>query len=285
MPEERAPAKVNLFLHVIGERPDGYHTIDSLIVFADIGDRLMATCAPDLTLVVDGPFGAGISAGTDNLALRAAEALAQAAGIPGGAALRLTKNLPDSAGLGGGSADAAAVLRLLGRIWKLPENRAEILRLAASLGADVPACLASLPARVSGIGEVLRVVPRLPAFGLCLVNPGVAVPTKAVFEAWAGPSSKPAITPAFWPDAAAFAACLAELRNDLEVPAITLCPAIRSVLNALGAEEGCLLARMSGSGATCFGLFADATRAERAAARMMRPGWWCWGGGLAAGQR
>ncbi|MGH7104593.1 MAG: 4-(cytidine 5'-diphospho)-2-C-methyl-D-erythritol kinase [Acetobacteraceae bacterium] len=282
MPEEKAPAKVNLFLHVTGRRPNGFHTLDSLVVFADVGDRLTGTCAPELRLVVDGPFASDISAGSDNLVLRAAQALAQAAEVASGASLRLTKNLPHSAGLGGGSADAAAALRLLRRIWKLPNGETENLRLAAGLGADVPACVMSQPARMSGIGDVLHVAPALPAFGLCLVNPGVALPTKAVFEAWTGTFSKPAIIPPTWADAASLAACLSEFRNDLEVPAITLCPTIRSVLGALGAEHGCLLARMSGSGATCFGLFPDTISAERAALRILRPDWWCWGGGPAA---
>lgn len=282
MPEEKAPAKVNLFLHVTGRRPNGFHTLDSLVVFADVGDRLTAACTPELRLVVDGPFASDISAGPDNLVLRAAEALAQTAGVASGASLRLTKNLPHSAGLGGGSADAAAALRLLRRIWKLADRETESLRLAAGLGADVPVCLMSQPTRMSGIGEVLHVAPALPAFGLCLVNPGVALPTKAVFQAWTGTFSEPAIIPASWADAAALAACLAGLRNDLEVPAITLCPTIGSVLDALEAEPGCLLARMSGSGATCFGLFPDTASAEQAALRILRSDWWCWGGGLAA---
>lgn len=280
MPEEQAPAKVNLFLHVTGRRPNGFHTLDSLAVFADVGDRLTATCASELRLVVDGPFASDISAGPDNLVLRAAHALARAAGAANGASLRLTKNLPHSAGLGGGSADAAAALRLLNRIWKLPDREPENLRLAAGLGADVPACLMSQPTRMSGIGEILQLAPAPPALGLCLVNPGVALPTKAVFQAWTGAFSEPATIPASWTDATALATCLAGLRNDLEAPAISLCPAIRSVLGALGAEPGCLLARMSGSGATCFGLFRDTVSAEQAAFRIMRPGWWCWGGGL-----
>ncbi|MDA8049196.1 MAG: 4-(cytidine 5'-diphospho)-2-C-methyl-D-erythritol kinase [Rhodospirillales bacterium] len=281
MPDEDAPAKVNLFLLVTGRRADGYHTLDSLVVFADIADRLSATKAQDLTLSIDGSFFADLPTGAENLVLRAARALAAAAGIGAGAAFRLTKVLPHAAGIGGGSADAAAALRLLSRLWGLPRESVDLLPLAAGLGADVPVCLFSRPARLDGIGEMLRPAPALPRFGLCLVNPGLALPTKAVFAARRGPFSEPAYLPSGWPDAPSLAADLARLRNDLEAPAMTLCPPIATVLDALAAAPGCLLARMSGSGATCFGLFPDAVIAREAAGKIARPGWWCWGGGLA----
>ncbi len=241
---------------------------------------MTVTPAPNLRLVIDGPFAIGLPRGADNLVMRAARTLATAVGSAGGALLCLTKRLPHSAGLGSGSADAGAALRLLKRFWRLPDGCVDLLPLAASLGADVPACLKSFPARTSGIGEVLGHAPALPTFGLCLVNPGFALPTRAVFAAWSGRFSKSASLPSSWPDAAALAACLADLRNDLETTAITLCSPIATVLNALSAEPGCLLARMTGSGATCFGLFADAAIAKRAADRISRPDWWCWGGGL-----
>jgi 4-diphosphocytidyl-2-C-methyl-D-erythritol kinase len=278
--EELAPAKVNLFLHVTGRRADGYHTLDSLVVFAAIADRLAAASAAGLSLTIDGPNGAGLSAGEENLVLRAARALAEAAGRAPCASLRLTKTLPQAAGLGGGSADAAASLRLLGRLWGVGGSGVLADKLAPQLGADVPVCLAVRPARMMGMGEILSPPPTLPDFGLCLVNPGVPVPTAAVFAARRGPYSPPACLPQGWPDAASLAADLAQLGNDLEAPAISLCPAIRPVLAALASEPGCLLARVSGSGATCFGLFPDAATAARAAAALARPGWWCWGGGL-----
>lgn len=275
--EEAAPAKVNLFLHLTGRRPDGYHTLDSLVVFAAVADGLSARPARDLGLTVDGPFAAGVSSGADNLVLRAARTLAMARNVAPGARLSLTKNLPVAAGLGGGSADAAAALRLLGRLWGV----GGLAALAPSLGADVPVCLASRPQRMGGIGEVLGPAPRLPPFGLCLVNPGAALATASVFAARSCSFSAPTVLPAGWSEAAHLAADLAHLRNDLEAAAIALCPPVAAVLEALDSQPGALLARMSGSGATCFGLFPDAAAAAAAADRLAQPGWWCWGGGLA----
>lgn len=282
MAAETAPAKVNLYLHITGRRPDGYHTLDSLVVFAEIGDRLSAASAPDLGLRIDGPNAEGVPAGSDNLVLGAARALAGEAGNAPGAALTLTKMLPHAAGLGGGSADAGAALRLLKRFWQIPDGQVDLAAIAVRLGADVPACLGSLPVRMRGIGEVLTPAPLLPALGLCLVNPGLALPTKAVFAARHGNFSEPAGLPSGWADATLLARSLAGLRNDLEQPAIALCAQIATVLKALGEQPECLLARMSGSGATCFGLFPDAAAARRAAERVIRDGWWCWGGGLAS---
>ena len=278
---EAAPAKVNLYLHVVGRRADGYHLLDSLAVFPGAGDVLRATMAEGLSLRVGGAFGAGLGDGAENLVLRAARALAAVAGVRAGAALELDKRLPVASGIGGGSADAAAALRLLSRLWGvvLPEGR--LLEVAASLGADVPVCLASRPARMEGVGEVLGEAPRLPAFGMVLVNPGVAVPTPDVFRQWAaartGEYSARAALPGGWDNAAAMAAALRALGNDLEAPARTLCPPVDAALAWLGGRPGCLLARMSGSGATCFGLFEDAGTAERAADRPPA-GWWCWAG-------
>ena len=260
-----------------GRRADGYHTLDSLAVFAGVGDYLGARTAEGVSVRIEGPFAAGLSAGEDNLVMRAARALAEAGGIAPKAALTLAKNLPPASGLGGGSADAAAALRLLGRLWGVDR----LSGLAARLGADVPVCLRSRPARMGGIGEALSAAPALPELGLCLVNPGVAVATASVFAARRGPFSPPARLPEGWASAACLAADLARLGNDLEAPAIALCPAISAALAALEAAPGCLLARMSGSGATCFGLFPDPAAAAHAAAGLVRPGWWCWGGGLA----
>jgi 4-diphosphocytidyl-2-C-methyl-D-erythritol kinase len=277
---EAAPAKVNLYLHVTGRRDDGYHLLDSLVVFAGIGDTLGAAPAARLSLHVTGPFAAGLAGEADNLVLRAARALAAAAGVTAGARLVLDKHLPVASGVGGGSADAAAALRLLCRLWDVAPGAAELAGLAAGLGADVPACLESRAVRMGGIGERLSPAPALPSCGLVLVNPGVAVATAEVFRARRGAWSDPAALPAGWDDAAAMAADLAELRNDLEPAARALRPVIEAVLAALRATHGCLLARMSGSGATCFGLYPDAASARRALGAVSRPGWWCWAGAL-----
>ncbi len=277
--EEAAPAKVNLFLHVTGRRADGYHLLDSLAVFGPAADRLTATTASGLSLTLAGPFGESLAAEPDNLVLRAARALAAEAGCPGGAALQLEKHLPIASGIGGGSADAAAALRLLNRLWGCGLDAVALARIAAPLGADIPVCVASRPARMQGIGEVISAAPELPECGLLLVNPRVPVATPAVFRARQGGFSVPATLPAAWPDARAMAADLARLSNDLEAPALSLCPVIADVLAALRAAPGCLLARMSGSGATCFGLFAAPAEAAAAAQTMPRD-WWAAGGAL-----
>ncbi len=273
-----APAKVNLALHVLGRRPDGYHLLDSLVVFADVGDMLRAVPDSDLSLDLEGPFAAVLSGEADNLVLRAARSLAAAHGIGASARLTLDKRLPVASGIGGGSADAAAALRLLADLWgvTVPDG------LALRLGADVPVCLASMPARMGGVGERLTPAPHLPRCGLVLVNPGVAVSTPAVFAARRGGFSPPLDLPETWQDVAAMADDLARAGNDLEAPAVALSPVIGTVLDTLRALPGCRLARMSGSGATCFGLFADPGAASLAAARCP-PEWWAWGGGLAEG--
>ncbi|HUZ62901.1 MAG TPA: 4-(cytidine 5'-diphospho)-2-C-methyl-D-erythritol kinase [Acetobacteraceae bacterium] len=281
MLEAFAPAKVNLFLHVVGRRADGYHLLDSLAVFASVGDRLEARPAGAIGLELTAAA-SGLPDGDGNLVLRAARALAGAAGVSAGAALRLEKVLPVASGLGGGSADAAAALRVLMRLWGVVLPARQLADIALALGADVPVCLDSRPARMGGVGEVLAPAPALPELGLVLVNPGVPVATAAVFAARAGGFSAPAALPAGWTSAAALAGDLARLSNDLEAPAIALAPPIGVVLAALRALPGCLLARMSGSGATCFGLFAGAAMASAAATILARPGWWCWGGGLYA---
>lgn len=273
---EPAPAKVNLYLHVTGRRPDGYHELDSLAVFAAAGDALSAEPADGLTLDIEGPFANALAAEPENLVLRAARALAEAAGVPARARLTLSKNLPVASGIGGGSADAAAALRVLGRLWGV----AVAPSIAERLGADVPVCLTGQPARMRGIGEVLAPAPRLPPCGIVLLNPGIAVATADVFRARQGPFSAPAELPDGWVDATSLAADLARWRNDLETPAIVLCPAIGEALSRLRAQSGCLIARMSGSGATCYGLFATATNAAEAAKRLEAPGWWAWGGDL-----
>jgi len=269
MASEFAAAKINLALHVTGRRSDGYHLLDSLVAFADVGDRITVAPAAALSLSVTGPLAAGLTQGGDNLVLRAARSF----GAGPGAAITLEKNLPLAAGIGGGSSDAAATLRALARLWQQPLPEAEAV---LALGADVPVCLAGRPALMSGIGAGLAPVV-LPAAWLVLVNPGVALPTAAVFAALAHRDHAP--LPRDLPQfqrVADLAAFLQLARNDLEAPAIRMAPAIACCKAALAAMSGCLLARMSGSGATCFGLFAD-PRTANAAARALRtaqPGWW-----------
>ena len=263
-----APAKVNLTLHVTGQRADGYHLLDSLVVFAGVGDSVTVAAAPALSLAITGPMGAMLPVTDDNLVLRAARAMGATAQIT------LHKVLPVSSGIGGGSADAAACLRALARLTgqALP-GPDQVL----ALGADVPVCLAGTPARMTGIGEGLGPVPPLPAAWLVLVNPGVAVSTPAIFRALARRDNAP--MPASLPrlkTTADLAAFVAMQRNDLESPAIALQPVIAQVKTALTAQPGCMLARMSGSGATCFGLFADPLSANAAARALQaaQPGWW-----------
>ncbi len=270
---ERAPTKVNLYLRVTGRRADGYHLLDSLAVFGPASDLVGAAPGEELRLDVQGPFATALAGDSDNLVLRAARLLAEATGVAPRAHLVLDKRVPVASGIGGGSADAAAALRLLGRLWDVtvPPD------LPVRLGADVPVCFAARPARMGGIGERLGPAPGLPSFGLLLANPGVAVSTPAVFQARTGGFSEPAALPSAWPSAAAMAADLAPLGNDLEAPAIRLCPAIADVLAWLRSRPGCLLARMSGSGATCFGVFADGAAATVGSVGAPQ-GWWVVGG-------
>jgi 4-diphosphocytidyl-2-C-methyl-D-erythritol kinase len=278
---ESAPAKVNLFLHVTGKRPDGYHLLDSVVVFAGIADRIAFAPAEALSLRVTGPFASSLEAGPDNLVWRAAIALAAETGVEPTGMLRLDKQIPVASGIGGGSADAAAALRLLCRVWRVTPSGAVLDRIAIGLGADVPVCLGNRAMRMRGMGEILTPAPTLPECGLVLVNPGVPLATVSVFRARSGEGSPEAALPGGWDNVEALAANLAGMANDLEAPAIGLVPAIGQVLDAIAATRGCLLARMSGSGATCFGLFADVATAEAAAAKLARPGWWSWGGSLA----
>ena len=271
-----APAKINLYLHVTGRRPDGYHLLDSLIVFVDVGDVLEARPAAELTLEVTGPFGAKVPAGADNLVLRAARALAAKARVAPGAEIRLEKNLPAAAGLGGGSADAAAILHALVELWRVEITAEALAGLALGLGADVPVCLGGKPAFVGGIGEELARPPTLPVVHEVLVTPAAVLETARVFAAFAGEMSAPARFDGDVASMTALIELLAERRNDLQTPALGLVPAIAEALAHLERQPGCLLARMSGSGATCFGLFAEAEAAERAEAVLSakRPDWW-----------
>lgn len=283
---ENAPAKVNLTLRVLRRRDDGYHEIESLVAFANFGDRLSLAPGGELVLRVRGPSAAAAGEGTDNLVLKAAQALAaRCPGIVLGA-FCLDKRLPVAAGLGGGSADAGAALRLLGQANGLAHADPHLYAAARATGADVPVCLDSRARVMRGVGDLLSAPLSLPALPAVLVNPGVALPTKTVFAGWR-PAAAPKV--AFGPAAVAkltsrdqLLQFLAEQSNDLEVPAIALKPIIADILSELRGLSGCRLARMSGSGATCFALF-TAMAAARDAAKVLQgkhPQWWIRAGTL-----
>ena len=279
---ELARAKVNLFLHVGRPGADGYHDISSLMVFADIGDRV--TLRPGGSgFEVTGPFACGLAEEGDNLVTRARDLFQARFDLGNGFGLELEKALPIAAGLGGGSADAAAALRLMARAFDLPmAERSEsgaLGEIARALGADVAACLGSASVMAEGRGDVLAPSPRLPVLHAVLVNPRVSSPTAAVYRAFdddrawadlAAPHPGPLATAG---DAVLW---LAATRNDLEGPAIRMCPEVGGVIALLRQSDECLMARMSGSGATCFALCEDEVRAERLADIMARarPGWW-----------
>ncbi len=280
-----APAKANLYLHVTGRRADNYHLIDSLVAFADIGDRVAARPAPALSLEVGGPEAASLAGeGEANLVLRAARLLADHTGIAAGAALRLEKHLPVAAGIGGGSSDAAAALRALCTLWRVSIDDQSLGRLGAQLGADVPVCLHARAAWVGGIGERIEPASPLPDAGILLANPRVALPTAAVFAARRGPFGEAGRFAPMPEHAQGLARALLPLRNELTDAAIGVVPEIAAVLAALGRLPGALVVRMSGSGATCFALFADRAAAERArtALAAAEPRWWCAAGGFVA---
>jgi len=261
-----APAKINLTLHVTGRREDGYHELDSLVVFADIGDRLRLRPSDTTTLTVDGPMAAGVPADDSNLVVRAAKLMGLSADI------HLEKHLPNAAGLGGGSGDAAATLKALSEMSGKP-----IPDGLLGLGADIPVCLHGRAARMRGVGEAITPVAGLPELHAVLVNPKLPVMTKEVF-AGLERADNPAM-PDSLPDvqtAASMIDWLAEMRNDLEAPAIQAEPAVQQVFDTLSVTPGCHLARMSGSGGTCFGLYSDAETAASAAGRLreQHPSWW-----------
>jgi 4-diphosphocytidyl-2-C-methyl-D-erythritol kinase len=269
---EHAPAKINLFLHVGERRADGFHPLQSLAVFTAAGDALKIEDAPDLSLTIDGPFAKGLQSESDNLVLRAARALDGR-----GARLTLTKNLPVASGIGGGSADAAAALRGLNALWNLGKDSSVLCATAAELGSDIPVCVVSQPSFMEGRGEILRVAECIPRVPMLLVNPGVAVPTRDVFAALKERSgAEMALPQGRFADTADLLRFLETTRNDLEAPALALQPVIGEVLKAICALPGALLARMSGSGATCFGIFADDDACARAAATLRKaaPNWW-----------
>lgn len=267
---ETAYAKLNLALHVRGREPDGYHRLETVFAFCEHGDELSVAPGEQLSLRVEGPFGAGLGSGPDNLVFRAAEALQQACAVERGAALRLDKQLPVASGIGGGSADAAAALRLLRRFWDASPSASELHAIAADLGADVPACLRSETVWGEGRGDRLSTIEDdLRGMPVLLVNPGVAVSTPEVFRGWGGVDQGPLAA------GSAREAAL-EGRNDLEAPATALAPVMADVLAFLRSCRGVVAARMSGSGATCFALFQQEADRDAAADRARRehPDWW-----------
>jgi 4-diphosphocytidyl-2-C-methyl-D-erythritol kinase len=265
---EAAPAKVNLALHVTNRRADGYHELESLVVFASVADELVARPAKRDSLKVTGPFAAAAGNGDSNLVSRAVAAFRARwpDHLETGLAFELVKNLPVAAGLGGGSADAAAALRLLAALGEADIPLADLAALALTLGADVPACLLSQPTEVRGVGEILHPLRAFPKTHIVLVNPLVPVVTADVFRRLQSRHNPPLpALPAPLTRPTELGLWLAETRNDLEAPALSLVPAIGELIAELGAFDGCMLSRMSGSGGTVFGLFASASRAHQAA--------------------
>ena len=272
----RAPAKVNLALHVTGRRPDGYHELDSLVVFADTGDEIAVEPGERLSLAVDGPFAHQAPSDDRNLALAAARLLRDTGGVRDGAAIRLSKHVPAGAGFGGGSADAAAVLWALNALWDCGLAEGDLAALGLELGADVPMCVYGRNLRARGIGEAIEAAPAMPPLPLVLVWPGEPVATPGVFGRLR--RRRNAAIPDLWQELATVedvAFYLAACRNDLEEPAMAVEPASGEALVRLRATPDCLLARMSGSGSGCFGLYATQAEAEAAATALQQePGWW-----------
>lgn len=280
---ETAPAKINLFLHVLGRRDDGYHELSSLVAFASVADTLTLESSNTLSLEITGPFARDLDPEGPNLVRDAARAFADGAddALPGGRFI-LDKQIPVAAGVGGGSADAAAALRALLRRHDAGLPAEALYQIAAGLGADVPVCLASRTQLMGGIGQVLEPAPELPKTPAVLVNPGVALATRTVFSALGlSPGETPHVpempfTLKSCADVAELSRWLGQTRNDLEPAAVQCLREIADVEEALFAAPGCLLARMSGSGPTCFGLFVDETAALNAAVRIAsdHPRWW-----------
>lgn len=270
MLSEVAPAKLNLALHVRARRPDGYHELETLFVFARDGDRLSVARADVPSFTTTGPFAAAVGPAADNLVVRADHAFRQAFAPDAAHAIVLDKHLPVASGIGGGSADAAATLRALARLHDVPLDTPRLMTIAADLGADVPACLIGRATVGRGRGDALTRIAGLGDMPALLVNPCVAVSTAAVFARWDGVDRGPL------PDAGTTLARALAGRNDLQPPAEAVAPAIRDVLARLSGCAGVVLARMSGSGATCFALFDDAAARDSAAATIAAtaPGWW-----------
>lgn len=275
--EQDAKAKINLALHVTGRRADGYHLLDSLVVFADCGDKLELASAGETSLHITGPFSDGLQVDDDNLVLRAYAKLSNSLSTPlPPTAFHLTKNLPVSSGIGGGSADAAAALNGLVELWQLNIDQHTLCEIALSLGADVPVCLNSQTCRMGGVGEILTAVDNFTPIDCVLVNPGVSVSTPAVFGKLALAIDKAAFAGLPETPTNDFIGWLGETRNDLQNAATNLSPEIAHTISALEQTPDCQMARMSGSGATCFGLFSTTEAANEAADQITKKhsAWW-----------
>lgn len=286
-----APAKINFYLHITSRRTDGYHDLDSLIAFTDTGDSISVEPAEKFSFSIKGPFASVFtdterSGGTDsgNLAVRAAYKLAEETGRGLDFHLTLTKNLPAGAGLGGGSADAAAVLRLLAQRWDISLQEPFLQKIAAELGADVPVCLYGKAARVLGRGEIFAAAPAIPDMLLLLVHPGIPCSTAGIFSAYGKTFQKTISLPDTFETPEDFIAFLEQQDNALTESAIRSVPEIREVLSRIAEQEGCRLARMSGSGSACFGLFGSDAFCRGAAEkiRLSHPGWWVHAGAITA---
>ena len=288
---EEGRAKVNLTLRVVGRRTDGYHDIESVVAFADCADRLTLTPGSELSLQMSGPLAQACGATSDNLVLKAARLLAERVPDMKVGSFTLDKVLPVAAGIGGGSADAAAALRLLAQLNGLSLDDERLLDVALETGADVPVCLASRACDMTGVGETLTPL-SLPIIPCVMVNPCVPVATRDVFDALGLRNGELLVgaTDVFrgtdWPEAGAsvedWVEVLADNTNDLEAPATRIQPVIGAVIAALNATNGAWLARMSGSGATCFAIYENTADAGRAADKIRRdhPDWWVHAGTL-----
>lgn len=273
-----APAKLNLSLHLVGKRGDGYHLLDSLVAFTDFGDALRITPSEMLTLSVSGPY-AGEAPAENNLVMQAAYRLRDAYGVAGGAHIKLHKKLPVGAGLGGGSSDAATAAKMLRQLWGIEADDEALAVLLAPLGADMAACVYARPLWMRGVGDDVTLAEGLPAAYVVLVNPQLPLPTIQVYR-----EVQPEEIGGGLPDASSLGDYLRVARNDLEGAALRCCPDIVAVLAALRQQAGCYVARMSGSGATCFGLFETQEAAMTAASVLMSayPHWWIQDGALTA---
>lgn len=271
-----APAKINLALHITGQRDDGYHLLDSLIVFANVGDTVSVEQADKLALEIDGPYAHCLGVKQDNLALRAAQLLSAAVGKNSGALIQLTKNLPIGGGIGGGSADAAATLKLLQQLWEAQISNTALTELALQLGADVPVCLSETSAHVQGIGEQITPLNNIPQMHLVLVYPNIAVSSSGVYQR--GITTYSSALPSYteWQSVEKCITYLSSCTNDLTENAISIAPVIGGVLELISKQEDCLLARMSGSGSTCFGIFTtdDAAASATRNIQASHPDWW-----------
>ena len=264
-----APAKINLFLRICGKTDDGYHLLDSAVVFTHFGDHLTIEPAHDDQLAIIGEFASGLESADDNLVMTALRGFRAAGGVIGGLSITLEKNIPVGAGLGGGSADAAAFLRAVNALSSMPLGKDALYHLAASLGADVPVCLAGGCQRIAGIGETMTPIDLDFAGAILLVNPRIPLSTKEVFTRFTGPISGFAGSVSNLD-----AAGMVRLGNDLTATAVELAPAINSCLDRLARSKGAIATAMSGSGASCFALFDHIDNAEIAAATFEKAGYW-----------